>query len=492
MKIKFQKLLSLVLTFILTFGTYSVAFAADDIPEGYTPVYTAEDLDNIRNNLSGKYILMNGIDLSAYENWEPIGTKENPFTGEFDGNSFTIKNISITKIEGITPAAGLFGTVSNSRIEDITVIGQININNDNGIRAGLICGEANNSVITDCITYGRINVTTKAGVWVGGITGFLSVYSDTDEFKECKVEFCQNNASVTANGNCSYDIIGINYFVGGVVGLSDGAVSKCSNHGNITAIGKNGGYDYSYTLAGGICGNSSGELNNCYNVGTISSTGTKYVFAGGISGHWYQIGDIYNCYNIGQVKAEVKYAADDYAFSEAGGIIGEIEPLWIFDSEESSENSVSVRNCYYLDNVEKAFGDCAPENQINVKSLTIEDISKQTYYEGFDFENIWEMSETENRPILRNEASVIVVDVKTKIGKSIDLKDIEMDNIFSWDSSNEKIAVINNGDIKGLSTGTTEIIITMNDGSIIQYNVTVEFSVFWWLINLLFGWIKMN
>lgn len=487
MKRKIAKILSLALALIMCVCSFSTAFAASGVPNGYTPIYTAEDLNNIRNNLSGKFILMNDIDLSEYENWKPIGTLQTPFCGKFDGNSFTVKNISISEIEGENPSAGLFGTVKNSQIKDVTVIGQINVNNDNGIRAGLICGEAYDSVVTNCITYGKIDVTTKAAVWIGGIAGFLS---QPDEEK-CKIEQCQNNAAITANGSCSDKLEGINYFVGGIAGLSEGLITKCSNHGEVTAIGRNNGYDYYYTLAGGVCGNSSGEINNCYNIGNISSVGTKYVFAGGISGHWYQFGDIYNCYNIGQVKAEVKDAVDDYNFSASGGIIGEIEPLWILEFEEESDNSVSVRNCYYLNNTEKAFGEVPPQNQINVKSLTIDEIAKQDSFEGFDFENIWKMSVTENRPVLQNESSVVVIDFKTKTGKSVEIKDVDKNNILSWYSADEKIAVINdNGDIKGLSVGATDIVITMNDGTIIQCNVTVEFSLFWWLINLLFGWIK--
>lgn len=491
MKKTLKKIISTVLVFIMTLGVCTVAFATDDIPEDYTPIYTAEDLNNIRNNLSGKYVLMNHIDLSAYENWKPIGNEKIPFTGELNGNEFTVKNISISKIEGENQSVGLFGTVINSQIKDVTVVGQINVSNDNGMRAGMICGEAYNSVITNCITYGKVDVTIKAGVWVGGITGYLSTYSNTDEVKECKIEFCKNNASVTVNGVCCYDTNGINYFVGGIAGLSEGLISKSSNHACITAIGSNGGYDYFYTLSGGICGNSNGEINNCYNTGNISSAGTKYVFAGGISGHWYQFGDIFNCYNIGQIKAEVKNAADNHSFSAAGGIIGEIEPLWIFGSEESSESSVSVRNCYYLNNIEKAFGEVSPQNQINVKSFTEEEISKQSSFEGFDFENVWKMSATENRPVLQNEPNVIVIEIETKTGKPAKLKDIDKNNILSWSSSNEKIAVINdNGDVKGVSTGATDIVITMNDGTVIQCNVTVEFSLFWWMINLLFGWLK--
>ena len=490
---KFKYLLSIVLVFALCLGVLNLAFADEitEVPEGYTPIYTAEDLYNIRNDLDGKYIMMNDIDLSVYENWEPIGTCVTPFSGMFNGNSFTVKNISVSKIEGETPSVGMFGTVTNSQIKDVTVVGQIDVSNDNGIRAGMICGEAYNSGITNCKAYGKVDVTTKAGVWVGGIAGYLSTYSNTDEVKECKIEFCQNDASVTVNAVCGYDTNGINYFVGGIAGLSEGTISKSSNHADVTSIGNNGGYDYFYTLAGGICGNSNGEIDNCYNRGSISSVGTKYVFAGGISGHWYQFGDIFNCYNIGQVNAEVKDATDDYNLSAAGGIIGEIEPIWILGSEDSSKNSVSVYNCYYLDNAENAFGDVSPQNSINVKSLTIEKIQKQSSFKGFDFENVWKMSVTENRPVLQNEPSVIVIEIETKTGKPAKLKDVDKNNILSWSSANEEIAVINdNGDVKGLSIGTTDIVITMNDGTAIQCNVTVEFSAFWWLINLLFGWLK--
>ncbi len=43
------------------------------LAQGYTLIKTPDDLNNIRNNLSGKYILMNDIDLSSYSNWDPIG-----------------------------------------------------------------------------------------------------------------------------------------------------------------------------------------------------------------------------------------------------------------------------------------------------------------------------------------------------------------------------------------------------------------------------------
>ena len=48
------------------------AFAESAIPEGFTPIYTVDDLDNIRNDLGGKFILMNDLDFAGV-NWTPIG-----------------------------------------------------------------------------------------------------------------------------------------------------------------------------------------------------------------------------------------------------------------------------------------------------------------------------------------------------------------------------------------------------------------------------------
>lgn len=38
---------------------------------------------------------MNDIDLSVYENWEPIGTEETPFSGTLNGDNYVVNNISI-------------------------------------------------------------------------------------------------------------------------------------------------------------------------------------------------------------------------------------------------------------------------------------------------------------------------------------------------------------------------------------------------------------
>ena len=57
--------------------------------DGAIIISTPEQLDNVRNNLSGKYILVNDIALT--ENWVPI----TDFSGILDGNGYAVKDVTI-------------------------------------------------------------------------------------------------------------------------------------------------------------------------------------------------------------------------------------------------------------------------------------------------------------------------------------------------------------------------------------------------------------
>ena|GEM_PF-3103423 len=85
-----------------------------DTPEppvdGVTLISTAQDLDNIRYNLNGQFLLTNDIDLSGFSAWTPIGTNAQPFRGVIYGNGNIARNVKINI--GVEPgysAPGLFG-----------------------------------------------------------------------------------------------------------------------------------------------------------------------------------------------------------------------------------------------------------------------------------------------------------------------------------------------------------------------------------------------
>ena len=125
---------------------------------GYTQVRTAEDLANIANDLDGKYVLINNIDLGDAE-WAPIGTEEYPFNGILDGNGNTVSGLNITKTtDGL---AGLVG-YNTGTIKNLTVSGNIDADatgSENGVAyIGGIAGY-NAGTISQC--YNNVNVNGK-------------------------------------------------------------------------------------------------------------------------------------------------------------------------------------------------------------------------------------------------------------------------------------------------------------------------------------------
>ena len=101
------------------------------VPSGYTPIYDAEDLANIANDMTGKYILMNDIDLSGI-NWKPLEAKSTKglttsFTGILEGNGYTIRNLSCTN----EVKAGLFVENYNGTIQNLALTGTVTVANTN-------------------------------------------------------------------------------------------------------------------------------------------------------------------------------------------------------------------------------------------------------------------------------------------------------------------------------------------------------------------------
>ena len=348
-----------------------------DSPEGYTSIYTAQDLDNIRNNLSGNYILMNDIDLSTYANWIPIGDKDTPFSGMLDGNSYIIKNMTVNVTDTEADVyAGLFGYINSATIQNTGMVNsKVNakiIGDTYSAYAGGIAGYNSSSVIDNCYNTGDIDATSGTA-YVGGIVGYN--YSFTYNNSSTLIINCYNKGIVSAAGPTTK--------AGGIAGANENSVIASSyNDGKINASGD----EYSSAFVGGIVGSSSIlVINDCYNVGEISATsGGCYV--GGIVGHTSS--KLQSCYNIGTVKgiATSPYQAI-YSSNHAGGI-------WGFNSVYGSGD------CYYLNNIDNESGE---ELATNILPLTSNQMKQQSSYVGFDFITVWAISPSINNgyPYLR-------------------------------------------------------------------------------------------
>ena len=255
---------------------------ATDLGDGYTvsedgntyTVYTADGLmawaEAAQGNLSLNCTLTHDIDLSGTE-WEPVGERNNVYTGTFDGNGHTISNLTITK-ENLSfgDDCGMFGRVgTNATIKDLTLESvRLNVGAD-GIPIGALAG-SNQGTISNCKVSGNISVTNNEMQYVGGIVGWM---------ESGVIQYCHSSASIQG-GNSEY--------VGGVLGgeyITATVIKGCSFSGSVTGN----------RFVGGIVGycRSFDKKTACYSTGSLSSTGG---FAGGIVGALQFTSEANACY----------------------------------------------------------------------------------------------------------------------------------------------------------------------------------------------------
>ena len=221
----------------------------------------------------GAYAVLSAdIDLNN-EPWTPIGPdKDSAYTGTFDGQGHTVKNLSVTV--NVQPGrAGLFGCVKDGTIRKLSVAGSVSCTANQG--------------------------------WCGGIAGYAMD------------ETIENCASL-----CTVSCTGIDARVGGIVGLVDYnsrtlIIRDCYNIGKITGRSDNGSGD-----AGGICGfYMNGKISNCYNVGEI--TGSGYVSKIAVSA--YNDSRPTNCYYLSDTDTDLNGTAKTAAEFANGDVLDELK-----------------------------------------------------------------------------------------------------------------------------------------------------------------------
>ena len=342
--------------------------------------------------------LTEDIDLGGKE-WTPIGETVADlimggheyfvFSGNFDGNGYTIKNLTIgTETSPYSgDVCGLFGATSGT-IEDVvlenvsinyvggnhssgygfrmggalvgysmgdivncTVIGlDMKAGSDGSYVAlnsigGLVGIQDGGTTVSHSRVSGKIEESTKKGN-VGGFVGTLA--------KGSSAKYCGADVSVEVTGN------GRGIAVGGFVGIGNGVtidetlIENCYATGNIT------GAEY----AGGFVGNISGlNISNCYAKGDVSNcfVGASFLGTDAASNNYY--GTVKNCYATGLVS---DISSSTYAFA----------------MQDTMKRS-TIQNCYY--NIQNT-----AKNTESAASLTIDDMKTDSFLNVLNgSSNVW-------------------------------------------------------------------------------------------------------
>ena len=263
-------------------GTFNTPITGSGTESDPYQISTADQLKRFRDIVNGSNgqtpnrgacaVLTANIDLNN-EPWTPIGPdRDSAYTGTFDGQGHTVKNLSVTV--NVQPGrAGLFGCVKDGTIRKLTVAGSVSCTANQG--------------------------------WCGGIAGYAMD------------ETIENCASL-----CTVSCTGIDARVGGIVGLVDYnsrtlIIRDCYNIGKITGRSDNGSGD-----AGGICGfYMNGKISNCYNVGEI--TGSGYVSKIAVSA--YNDSRPTNCYYLSDTDTDLNGTAKTAAEFANGDVLEELK-----------------------------------------------------------------------------------------------------------------------------------------------------------------------
>ncbi|GEM_PF-6173427 len=346
-------------------------------------IWTPQDLYNIRYALNKKYRQMADIDLSGYSNWEPIGDINEPFTGSYDGNGFTLYNLNINR--PTKEYVGLFGNVLISNNEGVH-IRNCTLHNANVIgksRCGTLIGRMSavgtnsyDGSIYNCHATGRIVGTSIVGGIIGS-TGFLW----------CEITNCSYDG--TAQGSKGGK--GVTGMIGGLIGAggSVGApiiIKHCSANVQVSGGSEIGG------LAGALM---NGEIRECFSIGDVTfiqdenKSPEDEGYVGGLVG--YANLYIYDSFFIGNVNGPNNA-------SYVGGFCGVI--LNAFNcycvavvagnmASAFAKEPYPIYSCYYN-------GDTTDKSDEKAFLKSTNQMKQQQTFENWNFDNIWMLTPSVN------------------------------------------------------------------------------------------------
>lgn len=276
-------------------------------------VATAEDLQNVSNNTTSYFKQTADIDLDGVA-FTPIET----FTGQYDGDNFTIDNLTM---ESGANGLGLFSRVNTPGVIQNVVIRNASVSGGQWI--GILCStngnwEAKGGTFKNCYIYdsaidGGSSVAAFAGV-AGGSFENCYAYNVTVEATGSMIGGISGD---NENGGHYYDCafygeVNGNDQVGGMVGFYNGncdkevTIKNCVMYGSVSA---------SNSAGGGLVGTMNWNTSNFKMENSCSFANVSGIGVGGLAGADARLCYADRVYCTGKVtgKGENVYAGGLFA-----------------------------------------------------------------------------------------------------------------------------------------------------------------------------------
>lgn len=247
--------------------------------------------------------LMNDIDMSSIENWDPLNPDEPYDLGiVFDGGGHSLKNLKSKEKHYSSFFGVLYGKCYNVKFVDAEIVSASN--SGAGIIGGYIGTGGKPAIVSEVEASGIITCNGK-GQSVGGLGG---------NAREATMENCTVNVTVSnPMGDGSNRTA-----TGGIVGKTIDSAVKIKNCIVRGVVEITKGINNTYT--GGIVGWQSAagaEITGCEVYATVKSAGER---VGGIVGH-YQGGTLSGCKFYGEVNAASRLAGGIAGITSSASII---------------------------------------------------------------------------------------------------------------------------------------------------------------------------
>ncbi len=247
-------------------------------------------------DLAGNYALGTNINASLTAGWDggagftPVGTEDDPFTGNFTGLGHTISNLTINRPD--TLGVGLFGCTEGSIISYVGLTGgSVTGREDVGALAGKI---RSGSYIFNSYATTKVTGNNEVGGLVGENEGLILNSYATGKVNGVTFANVAGNGVTTDNGIVRSEDVGglvgdndgwiINSYakgavsgtdsVGGLVGFNDGWITNSNATGAVTGV--NVYFDDGFTVIypneaiGGLVGDNEGWIMNSNATGEVS------------------------------------------------------------------------------------------------------------------------------------------------------------------------------------------------------------------------------
>jgi len=425
-------------------------------------IWTAEQLVRIgfyQLDLGKHFILMTDLDLVDVDANEiiPIGSKDQPFEGEFNGADHVIANLkypfSSTSYVGLFGYVGSSGSVRNLDLRNVEIRGTSYVGGLVGCNKGTIercfvSGSVTGSLqyigglvgynsctwvfapegvpdeppvlvshwfggdVSGCVAEGEV----RGGDFVGGLIGYSEGANilSSSSFADVEGSAIRDLFSPWPNSGIGG--------IGGLVGVTAGGqIYSCHCGGKVGASGVEEGWGaldgYIRGAVGGLVGKNGGFTFSCYSMAEVIGIGS---YVGGLvgnlldatvnaDGHFVSYnGGIQSCYAAGKVTGNsAQYTETPLSIfdppgethvveSEVGGLVGHISPQFMLPVLGGD-----VDSCFWdveTSGVAEGVGSGMADAGVAGKT-TAEMQQAQTFLDaGWDFAEEWTIRESEDYP----------------------------------------------------------------------------------------------